>query len=120
MLFIFCTMSRIVYVCGSRANANWTSSRFAIHMFAQRALPIRALWSKGAQLLPLALARAPSRMVGSCQTSFHAPQCCERSQKGCHAPAITLVAQFSSGTGCEALIEETMLYSLHRREGDAG
>ena len=41
MLSIFCTTSRIVYVCGSPANANWTSSRFAIHMFAPRALPIK-------------------------------------------------------------------------------
>ena len=31
MLSIFCTTSRIVYVCGSPANANWTCSRFAIH-----------------------------------------------------------------------------------------
>ena len=41
MLSIFCTTSRIIYVCGSLANANWTSSRFAIHMFALRALPIK-------------------------------------------------------------------------------
>ena len=38
---IFCTTSRIVHVCGSPANANWTCSRFAIHMFAPRSLPIK-------------------------------------------------------------------------------
>ena len=32
--------------------------------------------SKGAQLFTLALARSPDRLVGSCQVSVLAPQCC--------------------------------------------